>query len=285
MAANALNAQVDATVRLVGPLVGGALLGLVGLSGLILVDSLTFLASASLIALIARRPRPRARLRRRGLGPRRRDRAALDRPPVGRPGPEWRAGLAMVAADPVLSATFVVVAAVALADGVANVLFVPYFRQVLGAGPAELGWMISVTGLARVDRPLADGPPARARRAGAARRPRHRRGRPDRAVFAAAPPLPLLLLGMLVLTPPIPGINVGIDRDRAGPRRDAFRGRALGAMGAASALLTLIGMAASSLAGTAVPVVALMAASGLLYLAAAAAAARCCCLMRPDAQR
>src|SRR5438067_2188537 len=76
---------------------------------------------------------------------------------AGRPEPrpsavarEWRAGLAMVAGDPVLTATFVVVAAVALADGVANVLFVPYFRQVLGAGPTELGWMISATGLARV---------------------------------------------------------------------------------------------------------------------------------------
>src|SRR5262245_4406162 len=109
VAANALHAQVDATVRLAGPLVGGALLALLGLSGLILVDSVTFLASAALVALIAVPPAP-------DLAP-----GELRRPTGPRPGAlvdEWRAGLSTVAADPILAATLVVVAAVSLADGV-----------------------------------------------------------------------------------------------------------------------------------------------------------------------
>src|SRR5215210_300491 len=51
-AANSLNSLSEEIPSLVGALLGGALLGVVGLSGLILLDVATYLASATLISLI-----------------------------------------------------------------------------------------------------------------------------------------------------------------------------------------------------------------------------------------
>src|SRR5262245_33617015 len=139
--ANALNAQADATNSLIGPAIGGALFGLFGLGGVVLVDSASFLASAALIALIAVGRIVPENVPSDGAS------AAGRRAAVWR---EWRDGLALVKGSSLILAVFFVTGVVVLADGVANALFVPLVKEVLKVGPLQFGWMVSATGAGRI---------------------------------------------------------------------------------------------------------------------------------------
>lgn len=134
-AANALDALSNNLTRLVGPVAGGALLGVAGLGSVLALDSVSFLVSGLLIARIAVT----------GGVARRRERTA-------RPGPgalpgaiwaEWRAGLAIVARSRAVAAAFVAIALGFIGQGIVDVLTVPFTNVILGGGPLLLGWLLA----------------------------------------------------------------------------------------------------------------------------------------------
>jgi MFS family permease len=138
-AANALNSLTEDIPSLVGALLGGALLGIVGLSGLVLLDVATYLASALLISLI-RAPT-----------------AAPDEEPEvsaevavsawANAFGEWLGGLKLIGRERSVAVLFAVISVVTVGEGVVTVLMIIFFRDTLGGGAQEFSYFIAGYGV------------------------------------------------------------------------------------------------------------------------------------------
>jgi MFS family permease len=138
-AANSLDSLSEEVPSLVGPLLGAALLGIVGLSGLILLDVGTYLASALLISLIGAPT------------------SAPDEEPDLKAEvavsawtnalKEWLGGLRLIGRDRSIAVLFAVISVATVGEGAVTVLLIIFFRDVLGSGAQEFGYFIAAYGL------------------------------------------------------------------------------------------------------------------------------------------
>lgn len=141
-AANSLNSIGEDIPSLVGPLLGGALYGLVGLGGLVLLDVASYLVSAILISLISVR----------SIAPT--DQPAGDATETAEITAsawagalrEWLDGLRLVGRDLRVAAVFAVVAVAMVGEGVITVLIVVFVKDVLEGGATEFSWLITAYG-------------------------------------------------------------------------------------------------------------------------------------------
>ncbi len=138
-AANSLDALSDNLARIVGPLLGGTMLGLVGLYGVVLVDAASFLASALVLSFM-RVPATEA--------------AAAESAPPGEPRPraagwatEWLQGLRLLSRNRRLLWLFVVQGVSTLGDSILTVLLVVFVQDGLGVGATKFGWLLTARGL------------------------------------------------------------------------------------------------------------------------------------------
>jgi predicted MFS family arabinose efflux permease len=139
LAANSLNGLSDALTRLVGPALGGALLGALGLTSVVLADSVSFLVSGLMIALIslpAAQPQPAA--------PAPRASASAAWAAVWR---EWLAGLRLVKTEYLVMAIFVVLGVATFGDSIITVLLVPLAKEVIRCDALQLGWLMAAQGV------------------------------------------------------------------------------------------------------------------------------------------
>jgi MFS family permease len=137
--ANALSSFSSSFGRLLGPLLGGVLLGMFGLASTALVDSISYLCSAVMIALVLIAPGSEAV---QGEVPGRTVRAmwfAYWR--------DWLEGLGAVGREKGIRALFLAVGLGSLADGVINALFVLFPAAILGMGSAQYGAMLTALGI------------------------------------------------------------------------------------------------------------------------------------------
>ena len=139
-AANSLDSLSEEVPSLIGPLLGGALLGVVGLSGLVLLDIATYLASALLISLISV---PTAAQER-------------DEPDVtpevavsawANALKEWLAGLRLIVRDRSVAVLFGIISVATVGEGAVTVLWIIFFRDVLGGGAQEFSYFIAAYGV------------------------------------------------------------------------------------------------------------------------------------------
>jgi len=124
--ANSLNAANGSLARLIGPVLGGALLGTFSFGVVVVVDGLTYLLAAGLLAGVREPLRTRA--------------------PSGGVRSiwgQWRGGLAVVRAHPGLQAVFLVVAVVGFGEGFISTLMAPFVQEVLGGNARALGLIFS----------------------------------------------------------------------------------------------------------------------------------------------
>lgn len=142
VSANSLNAMNDNLGRLLGPAIGGALLGVVGYSSVIIADSLTYLAAAVLISFVAAPPRKPAQPQ-----PDPADKAAAPNSPLRQLWQEWRDGMSVVRHNRVLSAVFIVIGVGLFGDAILSALLVPFVQDFIGVGAVEFGWMMTARGL------------------------------------------------------------------------------------------------------------------------------------------
>jgi MFS family permease len=139
LAANSLNGLSDALTRLVGPALGGALLGALGLTSVVLTDSISFLVSGLMIALISlppAQPQPATLAERPS--------ASAAWKAVWR---EWLAGLKLVKKEYVVAAIFVVLGVATFGDSIITVLLVPLAKEVIRCDALQLGWLMAAQGV------------------------------------------------------------------------------------------------------------------------------------------
>ncbi len=268
MPANALRATMDNAARVVGPVIGGALLGTLGLGGVVLVDAASFLCSAGLIVLV-----------RIGATSSPSPSQATVSPGAAQLGARWRAfwrewtnGLGVVRHDRVLAALFTVWGITMLAQGFISTLWVPFVRGVLHGDALLLGWIGTAQGIGGILGGLVVG------RAGTIAHPR-------RLIIAGSATAGLLLLALinvraipliLLLSAgvgvPVLLSDVSMDTLLQQGTADVYRGRVLGAYGMTGSLVMLASVVVSSALGERIGIVTLLdVASGLLVTAGLAA--------------
>ena len=263
VAANGLTGVADAVTQLVGPALGGALYSLLGLGGVVLADSASFLFSALMLALL----RPPA--------------APATPAPAGQPAAAgalsgflgtWLAGLRLVAGQRLLATVFLALGLGTLGQGILNVMVVIWVREVLHGGAEVFGWMITAQGVggllggllvAPLGRRLP--PPALLCAGGVT-------AGALLLVIVAFPSLPLALALIVPIGVTIVGYTVSASTLLQRGAEDAYRGRVFGALGTTNALLMLAGIAVAGALGDRLGPSLLFGVAGALYLLAGLAA-------------
>src|SRR5207248_67476 len=129
--ANSLGSLSSNMARLSGPLVGGVLVTLLGLSGVALVDAASFLIAATLIALIAVGSKPVGRV------PSPAPAAVAQRWTVV--WQEWWAGLQLVRRLRPVATIFLALAITGVGEGIFGTLYAPFATRVLHGGGVLFG--------------------------------------------------------------------------------------------------------------------------------------------------
>jgi MFS family permease len=133
VSANALNSLNDNLARLIGPPLGGLLLGLWGLESVVIINSFSFLWAATLVWLMILPDRGVStqasgmKMGQRWLRFRR----------------EWREGLEAVRQDPLVLTLMVVLAATGFAGTMLSPLYPAFAESVLGIGAAGFGLILT----------------------------------------------------------------------------------------------------------------------------------------------
>jgi MFS family permease len=130
--ANSLSGLSQHFSRLIGPALGGIVVGLAGLRGVVVADAASFCVAALLIAPV------RARTRHGVPAP-----AAVESPAAPSIRREWLEGLALVRRERALSTIFLMAAAMGLGEGIFGVLLVVFVVRVLHGGALQLGWTMT----------------------------------------------------------------------------------------------------------------------------------------------
>jgi MFS family permease len=137
LAANSLNGLSDALTRLLGSALGGMLMGWLGFSSVVLLDTGSFLFSALMIMLIVMPVRPAAQP------------AAAHAPVAGGTlgvWQDWVSGLRLVKRERLLLMLFIVLGVAFLGDSMITVLIVPLVKVLMGGGAQMLGWLMVAQG-------------------------------------------------------------------------------------------------------------------------------------------
>lgn len=141
-AANALGSLARSVSRLVGPLMGGLLLALLGLSSTAIADSISYFFSALMISFV--------------FIPSRHFEAKPETAPVKVASKwvtywrDWLEGLNVVRKERILAALFLVVVISSFAEGVINALFVVFPAAILHVGPSQYGAMLTALGIGSI---------------------------------------------------------------------------------------------------------------------------------------
>jgi MFS family permease len=126
LTANSLNALNNTLARLIGPPIGGALLGLSGLGSVILIDIASYLLAALLITGVEDS--------RSGTRRERRSDESM-----------WREGLAMVRNQ--IAALFAITGLITFAGTMLDPLYVPFVNDILQGDALVMGWLLMAQGI------------------------------------------------------------------------------------------------------------------------------------------
>jgi MFS family permease len=137
VAANALSGASSNLSRLVGPALGGIIVGTLGLGGVIWSDLASFALAALLIALVSGKAARRVIAGVSSFGSSAEGDAKLG---------VWRelgAGLRLVFSTRIVAVVFLLFAAMGVGEGIFGTLLLVWVRRILGGGALELGWLMS----------------------------------------------------------------------------------------------------------------------------------------------
>jgi MFS family permease len=259
--ANSLNALNNNLALLIGPALGGVLMGLLGLPGVVLLDSASFFIAGVMIWLI--------------FDPVENPVETVDLASTTKVivvtwkswWHEWLEGLQFVTTNRFIRAVFVASGIAVLGEGIFTVLLIP-FVGLLHADAVVLGWLLTIRGLGGLVGGLIVGLSSRLV--------------PPNRLFplslgmigllalimynASSLPWALVILGLIGV--PAMGAQVSSQTIFQGQVSDSLRGRVFGAFGTTVALLMLAGQSLASAIGDPVGIVATLSLGSGLYLLA-----------------
>jgi predicted MFS family arabinose efflux permease len=256
VAANALNALNNRLGRLVGLPLGGALVGAVGLRGVVLADCATFVFAALLIAPIGAPARARAQ---RGA-------AESARSAYGAPWAEWLDGLRIVRCERTIAVIFVVLGVMTFGGTMLDPLFAPWVRDVLHQGAEVYAWLLAAHSASGILGTLLVG------RFGARLSPRVLMGWSSVAagiMLLVRSNVPSVSLAFaLALAGGVTSVAAAVGAETLVQRsiRDEYRGRVFGLLGASGALFSLLGASVGGLCAEAVGIVPMLDVASALIL-------------------
>ncbi|MBA2287711.1 MAG: MFS transporter [Ktedonobacteraceae bacterium] len=264
VAANSLSSFSEAITRFIGPPLGGILLASLGLVGVTIGDSATFLFSALSILLISLP----ARAGEKGPGTASPGTAIMN---VWR---EWRDGLRVISQDQVISGVFATMGILMLSQGILNVLLVVFTKEAMHGGALVYSWLITAQGVGSLIGALLVGAISKfVRPVYLIVLPLGFAGCAVLIIFNF--PLLALALPLVALTGVfVVGFVVMVQTLLQQGTTENYRGRVFGALNTMVSLLMLVGMLLASTLGDRLGVVPLLnAAGGLFFLAALVALA------------
>ncbi|QBD79129.1 MFS transporter [Ktedonosporobacter rubrisoli] len=136
LAANSLESFNDAITRLVGPPLGGAIFALWSMSGVVLLDSLTFLFSALMILLISP-----------SIGVREKQAQKAPAETVRQVWHEWLDGLRLVGKNRTVKGVFVSMSLLMINQGIINVLLVVIVKVLMHGNELTFSWLLTAQGV------------------------------------------------------------------------------------------------------------------------------------------
>lgn len=261
--ANALNALNNNLARLIGPALGGVVMGLSGLTGVVIFDAATFLIAALLIAFVNAIKEPPAQVEQPVSG---------TASPLGAVWREWLEGLRLVRQNRAVTLLFIIVAITSLGEGVMATLFIPFVTDILKGQALEVGWLMSaqaiggIVGGAVISSVASKIASYRLLGWGAVGL-----GVIDLAIFnypffISGVTLGLVLFALAGL--PVSGLQAGLLTLFQSSVVDRFRGRVFGAFGTTMALFNLVGVSAAGLLGGPLGIVPVINLQGVVYVLA-----------------
>ena len=259
VAANSLNSLNNNLARLGGPALGGLLLAWFGFRNVVLIDSVSFLISGLMIALIVV-----PSLVSTKTGEATAESTLATQPKFWQ---DWLSGLRFILNSQIVSVIFLVIGIAGIAEGLFNVLFVIFIRQNLGGGAPEFGWLTSAQAVGGLVGSLVIGWLGH-------------HILPNRLAGALAfngvlilalvnlASFPLALALILLAGIPIVAYAVAVDTLLQRYVPDRYRGRVFGALATRAALFTLFGQAIASRLGDSIGAVPFLNLKGTLDIIA-----------------
>jgi MFS family permease len=254
--ANALGSLNNYIARLAGPPIGGALLGLFGLSGVVIVDSVSFLIAGIMAAFISVSSRP----------------AEEPVEPVGvssevvsswaKVWQEWREGLLLVRQKRLLVALFVVNGVTSFGGSMIDPLYAPFVASVLHGSPSALGWLSTTGAIGGLLGGFVVG------QWGRNVQPRRLIAYGTLAVgllmvvIYNQTSLPLVMVLTLIMFVPLVASGVGSQTMLQSGVADRYRGRVYGALGTTIALLGLVALWLAGILGEILGIVPMLSVAG-----------------------
>lgn len=262
VAANALNALNNNLARLIGPLLGGVTVQVAGLSGVVVVDAVSFLAAAALVAGVSA---DRGRVAASAFAERAGNALAAF-------WSEWIDGLRLIARTRLTAVLVGFAAVTGVGEGVIATLIVPFVTDVLESGGAGYGAILSgqavggLIGSVLVARWAGSTSPALLVAAGAVGL-----GVVDLAIFTYPLAVPILwpaIALMVVVGVPVAALRAGRETLQQTAVDDAYRGRFLGSLGTTMALAMAVGAVVGGTLGETVGIVPLLVIQSVAYAVA-----------------
>ncbi|HEX9737638.1 MAG TPA: MFS transporter [Candidatus Limnocylindria bacterium] len=259
--ANALSGVNRHLARLIGPLIGGVVVAVGGLTAIAVVDAASFLVAAGLIAAIRYLAPPRP-----VHPPMEEEVVSAWRRLIG----EWREGLRVVWHQRVLRALLVFFVITSVGEGLTATLFVPWVTDALHSNSAGYGALLSTQAIGGLAGALVIGrfgarvSPVRLLIVGALTF-----GAIDLVLFTYPVVFPFLapaLVGMVIVGVPGAAIGAGSTTLQQSQAADRHRGRVIGAIGALAGVGSLVGAILAGLLGEVLPVILLLVVQGSGYV-------------------
>jgi MFS family permease len=261
LTANALTGVGQHLSRLIGPAVGGFIVAAGGLAAVGIIDSVSFVISAGMLALIhARRTAHHVT-------------ETLEHEAIsawGRLVREWRDGLRVTLRRPVLRALLVFLLIRSIGEGLTITLFVVWVVGPLHSDATGYGWVLSTQAIGGLAGAIVIA------RLGSRLRPLPLLiggalafGAIDLVLFTYPVIYPYIgpaLIMLVIVGVPGAALQAAIVTLQQSETQDSHRGRVVGAMQAIGGVGMLIGAVAAGILGTFVPVILLLVVQGSGYL-------------------